>query len=75
MAGERHGHGMLCVNPPLRVCHGMDGQSVEGLAQCSLPVSSLIRHTGNNAEGPKDNSGPGHTTVLPMHLQYLTDYR
>jgi hypothetical protein len=52
----------------------MDGQP-EGLAQCPLPVSSIIRDTGNNVERPNDNSVPGHTTVLPVYLQYSSDYR
>jgi len=52
----------------------MDGQSGEGLSQCPIPVSSLITDTGNIVERPNDNSVPGLTTVLPMHLQYPTDY-
>ena len=51
----------------------MDGQSVEGVAQCPLPVCNLIRDTGNDVERPKDNNVPGHTTVLPVHLHYPTD--
>ena len=58
----------------LKVWHGMNGQSVEGLAQCPLPVSSLIRDRKQRREA-KNNSVPGHTTMLPVHLQHPTYYR
>jgi len=63
------------IHCALKVCYGMNGQSVEGVAHCPLPVSSFIRDTGNIVERPNDNSVPGHTTVLPTHLQNPTDNR
>jgi len=62
------------IHCALKFWHGMDGQSVEWLSQCRMSVSSHLRDTGNIVERPS-NSVPGDTTVLPMHLQYPTDYR
>lgn len=38
------------IHCALKVWHGRDGQSVERLVQCPLPVSSVIRDTGNNVD-------------------------
>jgi hypothetical protein len=41
MAGERHGHGMLCVNRPLTARHGM-GAAWAQHAMCESAFNVLI---------------------------------
>jgi hypothetical protein len=48
MAGERHGNGMLCVNPPLEEhesdCEGMGEQQQRAERKRKLPTPKVFKY-------------------------------
>jgi hypothetical protein len=83
MAGERHGRGMLCVNPPLahgmageRHGHGMAGK--EPASQAAAPDVNLKlarrRHWNNRNYGARKRRLP-HATPDNSHIQNFNTNR